>query len=66
MTNDDSDLPGGLAAPSRRALAQAGYTRIEQFRAATEDELRQLHGIGPKAIDLIRLALDAKGPSFAN
>jgi hypothetical protein len=66
MTNNDSDLPEGLAAPVRRALAQAGLTRIEQFSALTEAEVSQLHGMGPKAIDLIRRALAAKGLSFSS
>jgi DNA-directed RNA polymerase alpha subunit len=66
MTKSDSDLPGGVAAPARRALTEAGYTRIEQFTELTEDEVHQLHGMGPKAIEQIRLALAAKGLSFSN
>jgi hypothetical protein len=66
MTNTGSDLPEGLAAPARRALAQAGFIRIEQFTDLTEAEVSQLHGLGPKAIDLIRLALAAKGLTFSN
>jgi hypothetical protein len=66
MTKSDCDLPGGLAAPARRALADAGYTRIEQFTKLTESEVRQLHGMGPKAIEQIRLALAANGLSFSN
>jgi DNA-directed RNA polymerase alpha subunit len=65
MTNNDSDLPEGLAAPARRALAQAGFIRIQQFTDLTEAEVSQLHGIGRKAVDLIRLALAAKGLTFA-
>lgn len=66
MTNNGTDLPEGLAAPARRALAQAGFIRIEQFTDLTEAEVSQLHGLGPKAIDLIRLALAARGPTFSN
>ncbi len=61
----DSGLPMGLAAPARRALAQAGYTRIEHFTAVTEGELLKLHGMGPNAIEMIRRALAAKGLSFS-
>ena len=32
----------------------------------TEAEVSQLHGLGPKAIDLIRLALAARGLTFSN
>jgi hypothetical protein len=33
---EDTAVPVGLAAPARRALAQAGYARLEQFTAVTE------------------------------
>lgn len=66
MTSNDANLPDGLAAPARRALAQAGVTRIEQFAALTEAEVSEMHGMGPKAIDLIRRALHAKGLTFSN
>lgn len=67
MTNEGgSDLAMGLAAPARRALAQAGYARIEQFTELTEAEVRKLHGMGPKAVEEIRRALAAKGLSFSN
>jgi hypothetical protein len=39
---------------------------MEQFTALTEAEVSQLHGMGPKAIDMIRLALAAKGLTFSN
>ena len=57
-------FPGGLAAPAQRALAGAGYTRIEQLAAATEAEILKLHGIGPSAMPLLREALAARGLSF--
>ena len=60
-----SDLPDGLAAPARRALAAAGYGRLEQFTSVTEHDLLRLHGIGPKAVATIREALDRRGLTFA-
>jgi hypothetical protein len=60
------DLPAVLAAPARRALAAAGYSHLDQFTELTEAEARQLHGMGPKAIEQIRLALAAKGLTFSN
>jgi hypothetical protein len=50
-------LPAGLARPALRALASAGITRTADFERVTEAELAKLHGMGPKAIDLIRQAL---------
>ena len=67
MRNDDGDgaLPTGLSQPARRALAGAGYARLEQLTEVGEDELLKLHGMGPKALDRLRQALAAKGLSFA-
>ena len=61
-----SDLPTGLAKPAQRALAAAGYVRLEEFTTLNEADVLQLHGMGPKALDLIRRALAARGQSFAN
>ncbi len=63
-TDDDSDLPK-LSAPARRALDEAGYTRLEQLTSVSEAELKKLHGIGPNAIQQLRLALEKNGLSFA-
>lgn len=65
ITEQEGDLPTELAQPARRALVAAGYVRLEQLANASEAELRQLHGIGPKALDQLRRALRAKGLSWA-
>lgn len=61
-----SDLPVGLAAPARRALAGAGISQLAQVARLREAQLRELHGIGPKAIRLLREALREQGLSFAD
>ena len=61
----ESDLPSELARPARRALAGAGYVRLEQFTELSEAEVLRLHGMGPRALDQIRRALAARGQSFA-
>jgi hypothetical protein len=45
MGTERTDLPK-LAAPARRALAGAGYTRLEDLTQVTEAEVKKLHGIG--------------------
>jgi DNA-directed RNA polymerase alpha subunit len=60
------DFPVGLSQPALRALHTAGYTRLAQLTKITEAELLKLHGMGPKAIDLIRRALEADGRTFAD
>jgi hypothetical protein len=61
----ESDLPIKLAKPAQRALKGAGYFRLEQLANLTEDELKKLHGMGPKAMEQIRNALAAEGLSFS-
>ena len=60
------DFPRGVSNPARRALAGAGYTRLEQLATVREAELRKLHGMGPKALNLIRQALSERGLAFAD
>ena len=62
----ENDLPAKLAKPAQRALAEAGYIRLEQFTKVSEAEIRRLHGMGPKALHQIRSALAEKGLSFAD
>ena len=61
----ENDLPK-LSAPAHRALAGAGIQRLEQLTSFTEKEIKQLHGIGPNALEQLRHALAAKRLSFAN
>ena len=58
-------IPPGLAKPAQRALSRAGYSRLEQFTKLSEEEVLQLHGMEPKALEQIRRALAARGRSFA-
>jgi uncharacterized protein YdhG (YjbR/CyaY superfamily) len=53
-----------LSAPARRALAAAGYTRLDQLTEVSESELAKLHGLGPTAIAALRGALHDRGLSF--
>ena len=60
----EGDLPAGLAAPAQRALAAAGIQRLKQLTRMSESEVKQLHGIGPNALDKLRRALAVNGLSF--
>jgi uncharacterized protein YdhG (YjbR/CyaY superfamily) len=60
---DDAGFPK-LAAPARRALSAAGYTRLDQLAQVSEPDLKRLHGMGPTAIVALREALHARGLSF--
>jgi hypothetical protein len=61
----ESDLPTRLGKPAQRALAEAGYVRLEQFTRVNEAKILKLHGMGPKALEQLRRALAARGLSFA-
>lgn len=56
--------PPGVAKPAQRALASAGYANIDQIASARESDVAALHGMGPKALDLLREALRQRGGSF--
>jgi len=57
-------LPPGLSQPALRAFAAAGYSSLDQFTKLTEAELLRLHGVGPKAIRILRAALAEQGESL--
>ena len=57
------DLPK-IGAPATRALEAAGYTHLTELAQISESELLSLHGVGPKAIRLIRAALAERGLSL--
>ncbi len=61
----ESGLPAGIGKPALRALTAAGYTRLDQLAKVQEDDLLKLHGVGPKAIRVLRAALAAKDLAFA-
>jgi predicted flap endonuclease-1-like 5' DNA nuclease len=42
----------------------AGYRRLEQLAALREAEVSALHGVGPKAVRILREALAARGLAF--
>lgn len=57
--------PKGLAKPARRALANAGFTCLEDLSRTTEAQVAFLHGMGPTGLKALREALAARGLSFA-
>jgi len=62
MTNKN-DLPK-TSAPAQRALESAGITSLKQLTKVSEEELMQLHGMGQKALGILRETLKVKGMSF--
>ena len=65
QTRQESDVPTKLAKPAQRALANAGYLQLKDLAKLSEAEVKQLHGMGAKALDQLRRALRANDLSFA-
>ncbi|HEY1903023.1 MAG TPA: hypothetical protein VGG56_11350 [Terracidiphilus sp.] len=57
-------FPKGVSQPALRALAGAGYTRLDQLQRVREKDLATLHGMGPKALRILGEALKAREKSF--
>lgn len=60
-----SELPRGIGRPATSALAVEGVTRLDQVTRFTERELLALHGVGPKAVGILKAELAASGLSLA-
>ncbi len=58
-----SNLPK-LAEPAERALAVVGIKSLEDMTKKTEQEIRQLHGMGPNAMKKLKEAMSEMGLSF--
>jgi hypothetical protein len=54
------NFPSGLSQPALRALANAGYTQLNQLRGVPASELLKLHGMGPKGVRILTAALKTK------
>ena len=62
----ETDFPRTIGNPARRALELAGFTKLKQLTKVMQAELSKLHGVGPKALRILKETLEAKGMSFAS
>lgn len=60
-----SNFPKKLSAPALRALNNAKIYNLKQLTAYTQQELLQLHGMGPKGVRELKKALRAVDLKFA-
>lgn len=63
IPDDPKDLPN-IGRPARSALAAIDIHDLAGVSRLSEKELLDLHGIGPKAIKILKPALAEKGLSF--
>lgn len=54
----------GLASPARRALVDAGLTRVSQLSKWRRGAIAELHGMGPNALKKIDIAMSERGLKF--
>lgn len=65
VAGESGDLPRAIGRPATRALGNAGITTLDQVAAMPEAELLALHGMGPKAVRILRETLAETGRSLA-
>lgn len=54
-----------IGAPATRALTNAGYSTLDSLDGVSEAQLAALHGVGPKALRILKESMAAAGKSFA-
>lgn len=57
-------FPAGISGPALRALDAAGIGSLDALASWAERDLAALHGMGPKALGLLKAALEERGRSF--
>lgn len=57
-------LPTSIGAPAAHALADAGINSVDDLVQWTERDLLALHGVGPKAVRLLRDVMTDRGLEF--
>lgn len=59
-----AEFPRGVSEPALRALAARGLLTLEHLGTVTERELLAMHGMGPKAVRILRDAMQLRGLTF--
>ncbi|HZT96013.1 MAG TPA: DNA-binding protein [Chloroflexota bacterium] len=57
-------FPKGVSAPAIRALESGGYHDLSDLANVPIADLKNLHGMGPKAVRVIQAALAERGLSL--
>jgi predicted flap endonuclease-1-like 5' DNA nuclease len=67
MTSKDAsetEFPHSIGKVAARELAHAGYTRFEDLTQVTRKSLLAIHGVGPKALDILEEELKGRGLGY--
>ncbi|WP_324276534.1 DNA-binding protein [Blastococcus brunescens] len=57
-------FPRAIGRPATGALLAEGYTDLTQLDGLAEADLLTIHGVGPKAVSVLRAALAERGLSL--
>lgn len=60
MSTSLNELPR-IGTPASRGLGAAGFTALRQLAGVPREDLAKLHGVGPKALNIIEAALKEHG-----
>ncbi|KAA1422731.1 hypothetical protein FE697_011205 [Mumia zhuanghuii] len=60
-----TEYPREIGRTARRELAHHGFTTYAQLATVREKDLLAIHGVGPKAVRILREELAARGSAFA-
>lgn len=60
----DTEFPRSIGTVAPRELAAHGITTYAELAARTEHEVLAIHGVGPKAVRLLRDELAQRGLGF--
>lgn len=60
----EHEFPRAIGRPARSALVHHGLTTYSQLAALSRSEVLALHGVGPKAVDILAGELAARGLGF--
>jgi hypothetical protein len=61
MSTSSLDVLPRVGAPATPAVHSAGYTTLKELAGASRADLEKLHGVGPKALEIIEAALKEHG-----
>lgn len=63
--SEQTEFPRSIGRVAARELAVHGYTRYDQLVVVTAEALLEIHGVGPKAVAILREELANRDLSFA-
>lgn len=66
MTDQQNTPLPKIGAPATGALTLAGFANLESLDGVSERQLLALHGVGPKAISILKPALAEAGLRLAD